>query len=111
LRRLPGLDAEPELAVELPGADEVVGVRLDPGGDPDHAADAAPRRHPGEELELALGVDDQVPDPGLGGRADLPGLLVVAGEADPLWRHARAQRHLQLTATDHVEPAVLLDQD
>ena len=55
----PGLDREAELGVELAGGDEVVGVGLDAGREPElRLHPPAGRRHPAEQFELVGAVDD-----------------------------------------------------
>ena len=62
-------DAEPELAVDAPGDDRLVGVGLDAGGEPQEHI-GPPPRFPGQriqEIEVVDIVDDDPSDAGLQG--------------------------------------------
>ena len=84
-------DREAELLVLVRGGDVLVGVRFDPGGDPDHdpRTDAELGRQPAEPGDLVERVDDDPADPGGEALAQFVDALVVAVQADPVERRRR----------------------
>ena len=105
-----GGHAEAELRVDLSGADEVVGVRLDAGRGPDE--DLRPEPVVGMELrepvELVEAVDHDATHPGGPRLPQLLDRLVVAVEHEALGRNASGQGHVQLAAGGHIEVHPLL---
>ena len=105
-----GREREAELLVVVGGGHELVGVRLDPGRDPDQdarpgAGDVRVVGQPGDLLER---VDHDVPDPGRHRLLDLGGQLVVAVQRDQGRVHPGRERHRQLAAGAHVHPEPLV---
>ena len=100
-----GGHTEAELRVDLSGADEVVGVRLDARRGPDE--DLWPEPVVGMELrepvELVEAVDHDATHPGGPRVPQLLDRLVVAVEHEALGRNAGGQGHVQLAAGGHVE--------
>ena len=107
-RRRQGRERDPELRVLLAGGDLLVGVRTDPGGDPQQNPLAAPGCEPFEPLDLVERVDDDVADPGLERGEELGLGLVVAVHVDPRRVEARAERQVQLAAGGDVAGEPLL---
>ena len=105
-------DGEPEaeLRVVLPGPDELVGVGLDAGRDPQqHAGHGMARSHQRlDAVDLVEGVDDDPTDAVVEGAAQLVGALVVAVQHEALGGDARGSGDVVLAAGRHVEVAALL---
>ena len=101
------LEPEPELRVQLPGADVVVGGGADAGGDADQDP-ASLLQQSLAALDLVEGVEDQVPDTGPGREANLVVGLVVAVHVDPSGVEAGGQRQVQLAAGGDVHRQALL---
>ena len=112
LERVAAGDREAELLVLVGGGDVLVGVRLDAGGDAHEHARGPPELggHRRQPLDLVEGVDDDPADAELDGPLELAERLVVAVEADPLHREARARGHRQLAAGADVEREPVLGQ-
>ena len=108
--RAPARDREAELLVLVRGGDELVGVRLDAHGEPDHHRHrrAALAGHGVEPGDLVQRVEHDVADARLDRRDQLVDRLVVAVEGDPLRREARPQRDGQLAAAAHVQAQPLV---
>ena len=112
----PSGQREAELLVLVRGGDELVGVRLDPHGDPDHhrhrwQAGQDPRLgDPGQSADLMEGVDDDRADPGLDGHHQLGVGLVRSVQRDPMRRESALERQRQLATGAHVETEALLVQ-
>ncbi len=120
----PRRQSEPELGVLLAGADELVGVDLDPRGDagqhlraPTAPAARRPRdrprarvgRPPGlDAVDLVEGVDDDAPDPDRQRGGQLLGRLVVAVQDEAVGGHAGGEGHVELAAGGDVEAHALL---
>ncbi len=111
--RLAGLTAgqrQPELLVLVRGRDVLVGVRLHADRHPQQHrhATAVPLPRGGHPADLVDAVDDHPADPGGHGAVDLRVALVVAVQADSLWRHTSPQRHRELatTAGVHGQPVL-----
>ena len=101
---------EAELLVLVRGGHELVGVRLDPDGQPHHhvrddASLPGDRIQPGDLVER---VEHHPSDARVRGGGELGGRLVVAVQRDPLGREPRAQRDRQLAAAADVEREALL---
>ncbi len=104
---------EAELGVLLPGAHELVRVRLDTGGDPDEDLRAVRAGWAGLEKapepgDLVEGVDDDPADAMLQRRGQLVGRLVVAVQDEPIRRDTGGERDVELTAGSHIEVHALL---
>ena len=101
---------EAELGVVLTGADELVGVGLDPGGDAQE--DLRHRQalgHQGlEPVQLVEGVDDDPADALGQGSTQLVGALVVAVQHQTVGGHARGAGDVVLAAGGDVEVAALV---
>ena len=103
-------EAEAELGVVLAGAHVLVGVGLDPGGDPHQDLRRALGRR-GQALQavdLVEGVDDDAADTDVQGPLQLGVGLVVAVQHQPLGGHAGDEGDVELAAGGHVEVHPLL---
>ncbi len=99
-------EVEAELRIVLAGRDELVGVRVDPGGDPQHDTRGRADTGGGEDIEpieFVEGVDHDVADLGFDCLAEFVAGLVVAVERARACRHAGRQRHVQLATGGDVE--------
>src|SRR5699024_4114094 len=98
-------EGEAELLVLVRGGDELVRVRLDARGHPQH--DPGAQAQPGGDLvdlvDLVERVDDDAAHPRLEGAADLRGGLVVPVQGDAGGGEPGAQRHGELAARAHVQ--------
>ena len=105
-------DREAELLVLVGGGDVLVGVRLDPGGDPHHDpwthAESAGVDQPPDALDLVEGVRDDPTDAGVQRQLELGFALVVAVQTDRARIDPGPQGHGQLTAGAHVHAEPLL---
>ncbi len=113
LGRRPAGQREAELLVLVRGGDVLVGVRLDADGDPDHHLG---RRCVSRAIAVSRSISSNEsttirPTPASTARRSSGVGLVVAVQADPLRRHAGAQRHGQLAAGADVEAQPLLGDD
>ena len=104
-------EVEPELRIVLTGGDELVGVGVDPGRDPQQnvgrGSDPFLVEHV-EAIELVEGVDDDVTHTRRDRFTQLVAALVVAVHHARRSGHAGGQRHVQLTAGRDVEQHPLL---
>ena len=107
LLQLVGIEAE--LAVEVTGADVLVGVALDAGGEAQHQPHrlAQAGGQLAEQLDVAPVVQHHGDAVG-GGQGQLLGALVVAVQHDPLGRHAPAQGGEQFARRHGVQTQALL---
>ena len=95
-------DREAELGVLLPGADEFVGMGLDPGRHPDEHLRAFRRgrtrlEEAAEAGDLVERVHDDAADAHLERRGELVGRLVVAVQDEPIGRDAGGEGDVKLT--------------
>ena len=99
-------EVEPELRIVLTGGDELVGVGVDPGRDPQQDvgrwSDSLLVEHV-EAIELVEGVDDDVTHTRRDRLTQLVATLVVAVQHARRSGHAGRQRDVQLTAGRDVE--------
>ncbi|MNK95786.1 hypothetical protein D3C87_1160410 [compost metagenome] len=105
---------EAELGVDLAGPDEVVGMRLDAGGDPEKhvGADADFLGQHGEQVQFVEVVDDETAHAFLEGVAKLFGALVVPLEVDVFGRNAGFEDREEFAAGDHLGgEAFLMDEE
>ena len=109
---LTGGDREAELLVLVRGGDVLVGVRLDPGGDPDHdprpLTESAGGDQPADAIDLVEGVRDDPTDAGVQGQLELRVALVVAVQADRPRIDSGPQGHGQLAPGADVDAEPLL---
>ena len=105
-------DREAELLVLVGGGDVLVGVRLDPGGDPHHdprpLAESAGGDQPPDALDLVEGVRDDPTDAGVQRQLQLGFALVVAVQTDRARIDPGPQSHGQLAPGAHVDAEALL---
>ena len=106
----PRRNRKAELLVFVRSGDELVGVRLNAGGDADENGlhDAGPTGRIGNPNDLLEGVDDDVPHAGSDGGLDLGHRLVVAMEGEVGARHTGAQSYGEFAAGGHIDPEALL---
>lgn len=97
------VELKPELGVDLPRADEGVGVGLDPRHDAEPESPTAETKTR-DALELLVGVDNDSADPNLVGEQELIDALVIAMEYDTLRRHAASTSRLELPGRGSVPP-------
>ncbi len=104
-------EVEAELRVVLAGRDELVGVRVHAGGDPQHhawgRADTRGGQHV-EAIEFVEGVDHDVADLGFDRLAEFVAGLVVAVERACAGGHAGRHRHVQFATGGDVEQQTLV---
>ena len=104
-------EVEPELRIVLTGGDELVGVGVDPGRDPQQdvgrGSDPLLVEHV-EAVELVERVDDDVTHTGRDRLTQLVDALVVAVQHARRGGHAGRQRDVELTAGRDVEQHPLL---
>ncbi len=95
---------DPEFRVLAAGADELVGVRFDPGVDPDHHVErrCGPRNRC-QALELFVTVDDIERDAPFGNRLELRVGLRCTVKVDAATREAAAFGGEQLAERAHVD--------
>ena len=107
---LAGGQREPELGVEVAGADVLVGVDLDAGVDPQqHPRHGQTRGDQGlDAVELVVAVDDDAPDAGGECQSQFVERLVVAVQDGALGGHAGGEDDLQLAAGGDVDAHPLL---
>ena len=112
-QRLAGLQRDAELAVDLSGADKIVGVGVDAGLNPEgdvgalaHLAGKAV-----QPLQLIVVVDDHQPHILPQGVQQFAVGLVVAVEADLLGRESGGQSGVQLSLRHDVQPHALIVHD
>ena len=100
-----GGQPETEFRIVLAGLDELVGVDLDPGGDPgQHLGTARGRGHQAlEPVDLVERVDDDAAHAHLEGGGELGIGLVAPVQDQPIGRHPGGQGDMELATGRHVE--------
>ena len=103
---------EAELAVDQAGRGLGVRVRVDAGRDAQHhrLPHAAIRRHPLQQREFVLVIDDDPPHPASTASASSVALLLLPWNAIRFGREAARPRDVQLAARDDVHAHALLGQ-
>ena len=105
LKRFARFDRQTELAVDLTGADEFMGVRVNTRLDAQQNIDgfAVFGGNVAERIQLLEIIDDHAADAGFHGVVQFVKRFVVAVEIQFFRRNAGGQRRINLTARHHVE--------